>query len=684
MTAALRINGIATVLAAAATLACFAATSDGQTLPSAPADGATPPAEPAAETAAPASLDAGNDLADLSLDQLMNVNVTSVTGVRQSLFTTPAALYVIRPEDIAAAGHLTLAESLRLVPGVHVARTDSNLWGISTRGFNGRLANKQLVMIDGRVVYNPFFAGVLWEKQQPMLADISQIEVIRGPGATLWGSNAVNGVINVTTLSARDTQGGLIVAAAGAGDVRDKIDIRYGGKLANDAYYRVYGQWIESDNQEFVNGDSAEDNWDLLKGGVRLDFGRPGDVTLTLAAEIYGTDRLGSQHVISPFVPPTGESNPSENSVHGGHISARLARETDVQGWQLQFIVDRFDAENSGLAMKGSVVSLDWRHHFRPDDRNEIVYGLGLSTFVYDSSPHLNADFVFDPDSGTKTTATAFVQDTYALVPDKLFAMVGTKVEHNDYTGFEVQPSARVWWTPNDRNTLWAAVSRSVRVPAVSDRATALILPFPGAAPFPTTTGDADSEVAWTYELGYRTRITPDLTLDVATYYSRYTSLLASAHLPPGQFALPHNVGTGHTYGVEASAQWQATSDLALTMSYSFGRSELDDDFTYQTAPSMPENMVHLGADYRLTRDVHLDAHGYFVDSWDDGVSTVDSYVRLDLGLRWQVRENCELAIWGQNLLDNRHPESSRGPLDGYGDTTEIGRSVYAQVTFKF
>ena len=632
-----------------------------------------------------AAADGGNELAELSLDQLMNVEVTSVAGVRQSYFATPAAAYVLRAEDIAAAGHLTLAESLRVVPGIHVARTSSNEWGISTRGFNSRLANKQLVQIDGRVVYNPFFAGVLWDIQQPMLADIAQVEVIRGPGTTLWGTNAVNGVISVTTLSARDTQGGVLVATGGIGDVQSKLDLRYGGKLATDAYYRVYGQFIELDNQEFADGRSAEDNWDLLKGGLRLDFGRPGDVTLTLLGEVYGTERIGSQRLQNPFLPQTpGMANPVENAAKGGHLTAKLARETDASGWQLQLIVDRFDREDSHVHENATVYDVDWRQHFRPDARNEVVYGFGSRTFIYDSSHEPDADYFFDPAGGTKTTASAFIQDTYAIVPEHVFAMVGTKFEHNDYTGFEVQPSARLWWTPNDRHTVWTSVARSVRVPAITDIDTKLRVPIAGAPPFDSNTGDADSEVAWTYEVGYRTRVIRDVTLDIATYYSRYTSLLGAVPASASGIFPPENDGSGQTYGVETNVQWQATDDVAVTVGYTFAREELDDSLTYGSAPSTPQNMVHLGVDWRLTRDVRLDAHGYYVDAWDDGVGTVDSYIRMDLGLRWQLRENCEFAIWGQNLLDSRHPESSRGALDGYGETTEIGRSAYAQITFKF
>jgi iron complex outermembrane recepter protein len=657
--------------------------------PSAPLWGQELPATPTTDrvmSSEPADPLAGttNELADLSLGELMNVDVTSVTGVRQSYFATPAAAYVLRSEDIAAAGHLTLAESFRLVPGIHVARTSSNIWGISTRGFNGRLANKQLVLVDGRVIYDPFFAGVMWDIQQPMLADVSQVEIIRGPGATLWGSNAVNGVINVTTLNARDTQGGLVSAVAGVGDVSDKLDIRYGGKLATDAFYRVYGQWIESDNQELTDGSSAHDNWQLLHGGARFDLGRPGDVTLTLIGEAYNTDRLGSQRPIVSFDPGVPDSAaPTENSASGGHLSARLARETDAEGWQLQFVADRFNRELSGLRAQGTVLDLDWRHHFRPDARNEIVWGLGLRRFSYTSSHSADADFFFDPDDNTKTTVTAFVQDTYAVVPDRLFFMLGTKLEHNDYTGFEVQPGARLWWIPDNRNTVWTSVSRSVRVPTPIDDDMNIPTPIPGVPTISLGTGNSDAETALTYELGYRTRITSDLTVDLASYYSRYDNLLASPSGPDGRLVPPANIGSGHTYGLEASIQWQASNDLSMTLGYSFGREVLK-DAAYRNGPTMPEQMVHLGADYRVTRDLRLDAHGYYVDEWDDGISTVDAYLRLDIGLRWQVSENCEFAIWGQNLLDSRHPESSRGSPDGYGDTTEIGRSAYAQVTFKF
>lgn len=627
--------------------------------------------------------EADNELADLSLDQLMNVDVTSVAGVKQEFFKTPAAIYVLRPDDIANAGHLSIAESLRLVPGVHVARTSSNIWAVSTRGFNGRLANQQLVLVDGRVVYDPFFAGVFWDIQQPILADLDRVEVIRGPGATLWGGNAVNGVININTLSARDTQGLHFDGVAGVGDVLGAVNLRYGGKLSEDAYYRVYGQFLNFDNHSYADGSSAEDNWHLLKGGVRMDFGKPGEVVLTVAGEAYGTERVGGNYFPISFIPGVESAQqPVEYTTNGGHLLTRLAKETGDSGWQLQFIIDHFERNYNGLTPTADVFDLDWRAHFKPDSRNEIVWGLGTRVFHYDTSRSSQAQYLFDPEEGTKTTVTAFVQNTYAIVPDRLYAMLGSKFEHNDYTGFEMQPSIRAWWTPDDRHTVWTAVSRSLRVPALLDEHLAIQPPFPNAPPVQVGSQNPDSTVAWTYELGYRQRIASGLTVDVSSYYSDYSSI---STLEPsfGATQVTGFQGEGITYGLETSVSWQPVEDLNVTVGYAYGREVLTDN-VYFVAPSMPEHMVHLGADWRVTKNVSLNAHTYYVDDWFDGVATVDSYVRLDLGLRWQINENCELALWGQNLLDDQHPESSRGSAEGYGETTEIGRSAYVQFSYHF
>lgn len=623
-----------------------------------------------------------NELAEMSLDELMTIDVTSVAGVKQEWFRTPAAITVLRREDIKSAGHLTLAETLRLVPGVHVARANSNLWSISSRGFNGVLANKQLVMIDGRVVYDPFFSGVLWDVQQPMLEDIDRIEVIRGPGATLWGSNAVNGVINVTTLTARQTQGVYVSGVAGVQDVNGMVDARYGGKIDENVHYRLYGRFMDFGSTRLQGGGDVEDQWNMHNVGFRLDAGTPGDITFNLLGEYYNTPRDGSSRgfrINDPASPVI--SRPYENHFTGGHLTARLAHEEADQGWQAQLVFDEIGHETNGLVLDGHVLDFDVRQHFKTGERNEIVFGLGVRQFIANSDTNDDAQVVIDPANQHKSTLTAFVQNTYAIVPDRVFWMVGSKVEHNDYSGFEIEPSSRLWWTPSDKHTVWAAISRSVRVPSLIETSTVVVLPSP-MPPVRVGNEGLEAEVAWTYEAGYRTRLTRDVTLDLASYYARYSKLISTPSDDPAAL-IPTNDGEGSTYGAEFALQWRPSDRLTMTGSYSYGRQELDDRI-YRYAASMPENMIQLGADYKLTDKLTLDSHAYYVDHWDTIGGDVPSYIRLDMGLRWKPTDYMEVSLWGQNLLDGRHLEADGISEPRSGVNAEIGRSAYVQVELRF
>ncbi len=628
---------------------------------------------------------AENELADLSLTELMNIDVTSVAGVRQEWFQTPAAIYVITNDDIKASGHQTLAELLRVVPGVHVARNSSNTWAISSRGFNSRFANKQLVMIDGRIVYDQFFAGVMWDIQQPMLSDISQIEVIRGPGTTLWGTNAVNGVINVSSYHTRETQGLLFNQVAGIGDIQDKTEVRYGGKLGEDSFYRVYGQFLQFDNTDYTTGESSEDNWSLAKGGFRLDFGKADELNLRIQGEVYGSDRIGTSWNRETFDPNVLLSAKGEDHVGGGHLLARLTKESDQSGWSLQMDVDRVNREIHNLDTQATNFDFDFRHHFRPDARNEIVWGLSVRhTIDQTSDDGEGVQIFFDPADRNSTTYSGFVQETFAIVPEKLFFMIGSKFEHNDFSGVEYEPSARIWWTPNEHHTVWSGVSRSVRVPTRLDAHA--VYKLPDDIPIPPVsfgTENLDSETAWTYEVGYRTRAISNVTLDITGYLAHYDDLIGYDPPPGFELAPPGNIGSGEVRGIELAAHWQARNDLLFTGSYTFAQSNID-QFGYRTAIEVPEHMFHLANQWNITKNLTMDSHLYFVDSWFDAVTEVPSYFRLDMGLRWKISDSSELSIWGQNLLDESHVEAGRRDEDVYGGTSEIGRSAYVQYTYRF
>ncbi len=624
-----------------------------------------------------------NELADMSLDELMKIDVTSVAGVKQSFFHSPAAITVIKPEDISGSGHQSLAELLRLAPGVHVGRESSNIWSISTRGFNGRFANKQLVLIDGRVIYDQFFGGVVWDIQQPMLADVSQIEVIRGPGTTLWGGNAVNGVINVSTYHSRDTQGVLIDQSVGIGDMLDRTNLRYGGKLGEDAFYRVYGQFKEYDNTDFITGGSSQDNWNLLKGGFRADFGKPGELNFTVQGDIYQSDRIGMSNLIPSLNPAVVQTGFSDSEANGGNLLARLSKETGESGWSLQFVFDRIERAENGLSTHISIFDLDFRNHFKSSSRNEIVWGLAIKHSMDDTSHGDSAAYYFSPDSFNGTTYSGFISSTYAIVPDRFYAMVGSKFEHNDYSGFEFQPSARLWYTPNDDHMFWTAISRSVRVPTRADVGTVFNTPapFPDVALTPDT---LDSEIALTYELGYRTRAVKNVTIDLSSYLSDYTRLHTRPIINSPILPMTTNDGEGYIYGAEAEINWQVLTNLKLSGSYSFAHADMQEGLSYNQSASIPQNMFHIASNWDVTKQLQIDTHLYYTDDWENQYAVTPEYFRLDLGLRYKINHSTEIAIWGQNLLDDRHSEVQRMAEDVYGGISEVGRSAFVQVTCRF
>ena len=391
-------------------------------------------------------------LADLSIEQLMNESVTSVSKKEQKLGDAAAAVTVLSNDDLQRSGVTTVADALRLVPGVQVATIDSGNWAISARGFNSQFGNKLLVMIDGRTVYSPLFSGVYWDAQQMLLDDVDRIEVIRGPGATVWGANAVNGVINILSKSARDTQGGLLYG--GGGDVHLGLGgARYGGKISENTYYRVYGTYQMNDDFRLGNGQPANDSWDLGKGGFRVDHYTGNDGHLTWQGDAYAgnlADRTGD--------------------LYGFNTLGRWTQLiSDRSSYEVQAFIDRTFRNDSLAEASVDTVDLTVQHTFGLGERNDVIWGLGYR--FTDSRLHkANSPAVTILDDRIPLNLfSAFVQDEVTIVPDKLTFTPGTKIEHNDFTGVEVQPSARLVFKPTENQTVWAAASRAVRTPSEAE-----------------------------------------------------------------------------------------------------------------------------------------------------------------------------------------------------------------------
>jgi iron complex outermembrane receptor protein len=448
---------------------------------------------------------ADGDLTEMSIEDLMSVEVTTVSRKAQRLSDSAAAVFVITNEDIRRSGVTSIAEALRMVPGLEVARISANSWAITARGFNGQYANKLLVLMDGRSVYDPLYSGVFWNVQDALLEDVARIEVIRGPGASLWGANAVNGVINIITKPAAETQGGL--ATGGFGNEEKAFGaLRYGGKIGNTAHYRLYGKYFDRDDSESLQGGEAHDGWNIARGGGRIDWRFSDQDELTVQGDYYDGEvgNEGTYYSLSPpYATPLIESSP----VSGGNLIGRwqrqIAPDSDLE---LQAYVDRAEWEIPLVKETRDTVDVDFQHRFGMGKRQEILWGLGYRWTR--GALDVGRGVTFDDEDRRDQLFSLFVQDNISLLPDRLSLTIGSKFEHNDYTGLEVQPNIRLLWLADDRNTFWSAVSRAVRTPGMVEhdaRLTQQVIPGTPIMEI-TLEGNKDyrSETVTAYEAGYR------------------------------------------------------------------------------------------------------------------------------------------------------------------------------------
>jgi iron complex outermembrane receptor protein len=461
----------------------------------------------------------------------MKVEVYSVSKHAQAVAEAPAAVTVIGQDDIQRSGMNSIPELLRLVPGLDVARINSNQWAISSRGFNDLYANKLLVMMDGRSVYTPLFSGVYWDTLDYVMPDLDHIEVIRGPGATLWGSNAVNGVINITTKSARDTQGWLVDGLGG--NETQQGEIRYGGAIDSNTFFRVYGKYRNFEDFPNAAGDDQHDGWQDFRGGFRIDRYAGENDTLTLQGDAY-SDRTGQTIDAPVLTPPFRSAVYAENDFSGANILGRWTHVVSpTSDMSLQFYYDRQDRPDVQLGYSLDTFDLDFQHRFQLAQNNEVIYG-GDARFMMDHIENTQLG-TFSPTSRNDYLVSGFIQDDVTLVPDKLHFIAGTKLEQNSYSGFEYQPSGRLLWTPNESNSVWGAVSRAVRTPSRWEQDSQIIFStMPTAQGIPAqidTIGNKgfDSEAMTAYELGYRVRATQAVTIDSSVFYDSYDKLQGPA-----------------------------------------------------------------------------------------------------------------------------------------------------------
>ena len=639
-----------------------------------------------------------NGLADASLEELLGIRVTSVGRKEQKLTDTAAAVYVVTREDLLRSGVSSVPEALRMVPGVQVARIDSNKWAVTARGFNGRFANKMLVLIDGRSIYTNLYSGVYWEQYDVMLEDVERIEVVRGPGATMWGANAVNGVINIITRQAKDTQGGLLVAGTGNEDLANTA-LRYGGRIGDRIHYRTFGKFFNRNQMLTADGEGAGDSWNNMRAGGRVDIELSERDSLTMMGDLSSGLARGVLYSSFPL-PQQGALVSERISYDGGFGLGRWTRKhSDRSEFSLQVYLNKERrAEHFGEA-KFQTIDLDFQHRVSLSRRHDLVWGLGYRMLT-DTARGGTSAVAFEPVSWRGALASSFVQDDVTLVTGRLVATFGSKFLNNYYSGFEVQPTARLMWTPNRNQSLWGAVSRAVRTPARYNRDVRVPFSMGAVNGIPVHgalmgSRDFGSETVRAYEAGYRHQVSRWAGVDLALFQNEYGDLAGFALGEPHFSLIPSprvdvpvmfaNTSQARSRGAELSSSWTPAKHWRMQANYTWmALSFRQGGFEpfpggNPTGGSTPRHSIQLHSALDVSKRTRWDAQLFQVGRLA-GLG-VPGYTRLDSRLSVKVGEGLELSGGGRNLLDARHLEFV--PEDSVR-ASQIRRTLYLQLARRF
>lgn len=658
------------------------------------------------------------DLTDLSLEELVSVDFSSVMKSRSALKNTPASIFVLTSEEIRRTGATSIPEALRVVPGLHVARIDSNKWAISTRGFSAEFANKLLVLMDGRAVYTPFFSGTWWDQEDVMMDDIERIEVIRGPGASLWGANAVNGVINIVTKNARNTQGGLV--SAYGGNMRVGGGLRYGMELDKNTHLKVYGRHSNYDEAKLPNSNiDAGDNSRLSKMGFRLDKNQGASDKFNLQGDAFIGFSGGANQLFPTLLdderpttsPAYYHQHETDVSYSGHYLMGRWEHAiSNDESTALRFFWSR--NERKAILIEAGyqidTLDLDFQHNLRLNDQHYLIWGAGGRLNFNNTQNSL--EFSWYPQHRMDEIYSLFVQDEITLVPNRWTLTLGGKLEHNPVTYFEWQPNARLSWTPDPHQFFWGSVSRAVRTPNWWEQDThyhaGIIPPRSGGAAQPTDPATLitlignrgiKSEKLVAYELGWRGEFTPQLTADASLFYYDYHHVssvspvsLDSSNIAAGYLLQTNtftNYGLVDVYGGEISVDWKVLENWKLRASYA----HTEEIFDLSTAaPAMtsvpnaggyPTHQAMVWSMLQLNPAMTFDLNWRYVDGVRVNANFSPAYHQLDARLAWNIGHGMELAVVGRNLLEKQHTEFGS---DFYSQTTAVQREIFAYARWHF
>ncbi|MEO5376316.1 MAG: TonB-dependent receptor [Magnetococcus sp. DMHC-6] len=631
------------------------------------------------------------------LESLIEMEITSAAKKPQKLMNVASAIYIITADDIKRSTATVLPELLMGVPGMHVVQINAHSWAISARGFNGLFSRDLLILMDGRSLYTPLFSGVYWDTQDLPLEDIERIEIIRGPGGTLWGANAVNGVINILTKKANETKGSLVTVVAGT---QERVTTyRYGDQTDSGTAWRVWGKGIDQDPFSRTDGWQAHDSWQRAQGGFRLDKTFSSQDEWSLQGDIYDGN-LDQKSTVTSLLAPYNSTLKETNSVWGANLLSHWKRILSSHS-DMDFLV-YYDHTYRSLDETRDTLDLGFQHRFPLSDHQEITWGMGYrlshGEYPFDSTTSM------DPDSRTDNLLSTFVQDEIQLIPNQVKLILGTKIEHNDYTGLELQPNARVLWRMAEDQTLWTSVSRAVRTPSWSNHNFRInVTAFPMGPPF--NVGEisifgseaVQSEELMAYELGYRKQFGKNFFLDTTAFYHVYDDLVSNENGTP--FVEADAISThlvtpiywenklqAHTYGLELDTQWQTSESLRLQLGASLQKIDLDlkegstDTSSLASAGDDPQFQFHLHSYWDIIEHVQLDTMLYYVQRLSS--LNIPAFWRADIRLGWEVQKNCRLDLIGINLLDDSTPQF----IDAAGATenSEFPRSFLAKLTWSF
>jgi iron complex outermembrane receptor protein len=640
------------------------------------------------------------DPSQISIEDLLNVKIISVSKKEQNLSKTAAAITVITQEDIRRSGATNIPDLLRMVPGVHVAQIDANAWAISIRGFSDRYGDKVLVLIDGRSVYTPTSSGVNWDQQDVVLEDIERIEVIRGPGGTVWGANAVNGVVNIITKRAEATQGGLVTAGGGSQAAAQGL-ARYGGQIGTVGAYRVFGDYSNVGNSPSPQGEQLVDGWHKMHGGFRSDWDLSPRDTLTVQGDLLHTRESQTLDTLFSNDLPREAIIDDRIEVSAGDILGRWTHtRADGSAMSLQGYYDQYNRVDAGLAEKRKTLDLDFQYHFKLGSRNDLVAGAGYRISDGETTPGYAKGYL--PAERSDNLSSTFLQDEIALT-HSLVLTVGSKFEHNAFTGFEYAPSAQLALSVTRRQTLWASVSRAIRQPALADVAlqhdVAIIPQDDGGFAVARIVGTPNrpAERLHDFEAGYRAQISKRFSFDASAFLSYYYGLQTGepgtpyyTTVAPIYLVIPtlsSALGHARNYGAEVSVNVEVTRSWRISSSYTFLQMHVAGDASSQdpNAGSIefdtPKHQYQFHSLLNVTRHVDWDTSLYHVGALPDaGDDPTPAFLRLDTRIGWRVGEAVEFSVTGQNLLTPHHAE--------FGDDlmfhTLVPRSIFGKIGWRF